>query len=97
MILSDDVSKAFLECTCLVTRIKSDCKATCIPGQSRLPKPNGSVNSIKRGSVASRNRSGRNASGSGNNSESCIIVLMECDELEKPNGDNKQLTIDCQR
>lgn len=46
--------------------IESEFNARCIPGQILRPNPKGTSNRCNRGSLVSRKRSGRKASGEGN-------------------------------
>lgn len=53
-----------------------------MPGHDLRPNPKGKSKFFKRGFVASRNRSGRNTSGSGNISEKIITDQNKVDERE---------------
>jgi len=73
---SDDkagkISKAQSICAMLMNMVL---RARCIPGHILRPNPNGMSKLCSRGSVVSKNRSGRKASGEGNISGSCIMPL----------------------
>lgn len=55
--------------------INTEFLARCMPGHILRPKPKGTVKSLKRGSLVSRNRSGRKVSGSEKVPGSCIMPL----------------------
>lgn len=61
--------------------MNSEFLARCIPTHILRPNPNGNSKSRSRGSVVSRNRSGRNSSGNGNISGSCMIPLFSSQEV----------------
>ena len=63
--------------TNLEMTMKTDCIATCWPGQMRRPKPKGRSKSTRRGCVGLMKRSGSNLSGSGNTSGSFEIALKK--------------------